>query len=77
VAKIEAKARAKPKEELDVSVYACLECFKNGYPRMLAVINNVHFHRTHEIHSLKILMLDISLFIRKSCIISSNSTEII
>jgi len=38
-AKIEAKARAKPKEELDVPVYACLECFKkNGYPRMLAVI---------------------------------------
>jgi hypothetical protein len=30
VAKIEAKARAKPKEELDVSVYACLECFKKA-----------------------------------------------
>ncbi len=39
MAKIEAKARAKPKEELDVPVSACLECFKkNGYPRMLAVI---------------------------------------
>jgi hypothetical protein len=37
-AKPKAQARAKPKEELDVPVSACLECLKNGYPRMLAVI---------------------------------------
>jgi hypothetical protein len=48
VAKIEAKARAKPKEELDVPVYACLECFKKRISMDVGGYNYVHFHRTHD-----------------------------
>ncbi len=46
MAKIEAKARAKPKEELDVPVSACLECLKKRISTDVGGYNYVHFHRT-------------------------------